>query len=255
MQLHHEECGQGTPLIILHGLFGSLDNWQTVSRRLSAQFRVIAADQRNHGHSPHSPEMNYPAMAGDVLELMQRLGLSDACVLGHSMGGKTAMQLALLHPERVRKLVVVDIAPRAYYPRHGEIFAGLLSLDLSTFTSRKEIEDALAPSIPDISVRRFLLKSLARSPNGGFRWKINLRDICANYGRLSEAVSGHAPFTKPTLFLRGGASNYIRDADGALIHQLFPQAQMQTIPTAGHWVHAEALEAFLAMVQRFLEGA
>jgi esterase len=252
MQLHCEELGQGPPLIILHGLFGALDNWHTISRRLGERFRVFTVDQRNHGRSPHSPEMNYRVMAQDVLELMHRLHLSSASVLGHSMGGKTAMQFALLHPDQVDKLVVVDISPRSYSPRHGQIFAGLLSLELNNFRSRQEMEAALEPAIPDLTVRRFLLKSVGRTPAGGFYWKINLRDICENYGHLSNAVSAPAPFNKPTLFIRGALSTYLRDSDISLIPQSFPQAEFQIIPQAGHWVHAEAPEAFLTAVLEFL---
>jgi esterase len=252
MQLHFEEFGQGPPLIILHGLFGSSDNWHSLSRRLGERFHVLAVDQRNHGRSPHSAEMNYPVMAQDVLKLMHRLGLSSASVLGHSMGGKTAMQLALHHPAQVSKLVVVDISPRSYSPRHGQIFAGLLALNLNAFHTRQEMEAALGPSIPDLAVRRFLLKSIGRSPSGGFYWKINLRDICENYGRLSEAVSTPAPFVKPTLFICGALSNYLRQEDIPHIYQSFPRAQFRTIPQASHWVHAEAPQAFLATVLEFL---
>jgi esterase len=252
MHLHYEEYGQGEPLIILHGLFGSLENWHTIGRRLAERFRVVAVDQRNHGRSPHSAEMTYPLMAQDVLELMQKLGLSNTFLLGHSMGGKTAMQLALLHPERVRKLVVVDISPRHYSPRHGQIFAGLLSLDLNAFHTRQQMEEALTPSIPELNVRRFLLKSVARTPTGGFHWKINLRDIFDNYAHIRAAISGSAPFTKPTLFIRGELSEYIRDEDTALVRQLFPEAEFQTIAQAGHWVHAEAPDAFQALVLKFL---
>lgn len=187
MQLHYEEIGHGPPLMILHGLFGSLENWHTISRRLAEHLRVIAVDQRNHGRSPHSPEMNYPLMARDLLELMSRLHLGSTSVLGHSMGGKTAMQFALLHPAQVDKLVVVDISPRSYPPRHDYIFEALLGLKLSAFHTRQEMEAALAPAIPDIATRRFLLKNLGRGPTGEFYWKMNLHELCTNYNRLTEA--------------------------------------------------------------------
>ena len=252
MHLHHEDHGHGPPLIILHGLFGSLENWRTISRHLAARFRVIAVDQRNHGHSPHSPEMNYPAMAQDVLKLMGQLGLKEAGVLGHSMGGKTAMQLALHHPEAVRKLVVVDISPRYYSPRHGQIFTGLLSLDLNVFHTRHHMEEALAPHIPELSVRRFLLKNIARTPAGGFRWKLNLQDIFHNYAHIRAAITDGTPFLKPALFVRGGRSDYLPEQDQPLVHRLFPHAQFHTIPQAGHWLHAEAPQEFVRLVEGFL---
>ncbi len=252
MQLHFQEYGQGAPLLILHGLFGSLENWHSLSRRLGEHFHVFAVDQRNHGGSPHSAEMNYAVMAEDLVKFLQARGLASARVLGHSMGGKTAMQLALVHPEKVQKLVAVDIAPRAYSPRHGQIFEGLLSLKLETLHSRQEMEEALAPMIPDIAVRRFLLKSVTRKPTGGFRWKINLQDIFKNYGRLSEALPVGRVFEKPALFIRGERSDYIRKQDWALIHRQFPHAELRTIPQASHWVHADAPEAFLQAALEFL---
>src|SRR2546422_6558551 len=157
MQLHSQSHGQGPPLLILHGLFGSLDNWHTVSRELSEKgLHVIAADLRNHGLSSHSPEMSLESMAEDVAELMGSQKLSSAFVLGHSLGGKVAMELALSAPDKVEKLIVVDIAPRAYAPRHREILDALLALDLSAFHSRKEIEEVLAPAVPELAVRQFL---------------------------------------------------------------------------------------------------
>lgn len=256
MNLHFESYGrgQGTPLVILHGLFGSLDNWHTISRRLSERCEVLALDQRNHGQSAHSPEMNYPIMAADVAEFIRARRLKRANVLGHSMGGKTAMELALAHPELVEKLIVVDIAPRAYSPHHGEIFRGLLGLNLADYQTRAQVGEALEPAIPDKTVRQFLLKNVTRDEHGSFRWKLNLKDICANYGRLSEALAERV-FDGPALVIRGGASRYIREEDTALIRRYFPNVEMRTLPAAGHWVHAEAPEAFLELVTEFLGDA
>jgi esterase len=251
MQLHFKTYGTGAPLIILHGLFGSLDNWHSITRRLGEHFQVLAVDQRNHGQSPHSAEMNYAAMAEDVIELMRAQHLEHANVMGHSMGGKTAMQLALHRPEKVDKLIVVDIAPRAYSPRYGQIFEGALSVDLTTCQNRGDVEKALTPFIPEPAVRRFLLKSLANDPGGGLRWKLNLRDILKNYGCLSEALTSEGRFNKPSLFIRGDSSRYISEKDWEGIRRLFPQAQLNTIAHAGHWVHAEAPEAFLQAVLNF----
>jgi esterase len=252
MQLHFKESGQGRAVILLHGLFGSSDNWHTIVLRLAETFRVFALDQRNHGQSPHSAEMDYPLMAADVEEFFIAHGLESALVIGHSMGGKTAMQLALQFPHRVQKLVVADIAPRAYAPAHDKIFAALLALDLATFQNRTQIEVALALEIPSQVLRRFLLKNLGRNPAGGFFWKINLSDLAENYGRLREPFAGAAPFAGPALFIRGGQSNYILPEDEPLIRQWFPASRIETMAEAGHWLHADKPEEFLRLVLGFL---
>ena len=252
MRLHFREYGRGAPLVILHGLFGCLDNWQSISRRLAARFRVFALDQRNHGHSPHSPEMNYDVMAGDLRDFMVARAIAGAHVLGHSMGGKTAMQFALSFPVMTGRLIVVDIAPRAYEPAHGEILEALLSLDPRSFRTRKEAEAALAPTVPGLSERRFLLKNLARDSAGAFHWKLNLQHILANYPALNAAVRGSIAFPGPTLFVQGERSDYIGDRDLPLIHGLFPRAEVRTLPGAGHWVHTDAPEAFTGLVESFL---
>jgi pimeloyl-ACP methyl ester carboxylesterase len=252
MQLHFKEYGQGRPVVLLHGLFGSSDNWHLIATRLAETFQVFALDHRNHGQSPHSAEMDYPVMAADVDRFFSARGVDSARVVGHSMGGKTAMQLALHFPARVEKLVVADMAPRAYAPAHDQIFAALLALDLPKFQNRTQIEAALAPDIPNVVLRRFLLKNLGHDAAGAFFWKINLRDIAHNYWRLREPVAGEAPFTKPALFIRGGKSKYLQPADEPLIREWFPAATIQTIPEAGHWVHADQPQEFLRLVLDFL---
>jgi len=254
MKLHCRIAGQGAPLILLHGLLGSLDNWQTPARRFARHFQVFAVDQRNHGHSPHGDPISFDAMAADVLEFMDAHGLAGAHLLGHSMGGKTAMQFALRHPERVRKLVVVDVAPRAYPPHHAPALAALLALDLRAFHRRDQLDAALAKSIEDPVVRRFLLKNAARDAAGAFRWKANLRGLWENHERLAAAVSGDIPFTKPALFVRGEKSDCIGEADLELIGRLFPRATVRTIAGAGHWVHADEPEALCETVLKFLAG-
>src|ERR1017187_8579614 len=184
MQLHFIESGQGRAVILLHGLFGSSDNWHFIAQRLAEKVHVFAVDHRNHGLSPHNAEMNYPLMAADVEKFCVTRGLESAAVVGHSMGGKTAMQFALQFPQRVEKLVVADMAPRAYAPAHDQIFAALLALDLPSFKTRPQIEDALAAEIPGLILRRFLLKNLGRNSAGKFFWKINLRGIADNYPPL-----------------------------------------------------------------------
>jgi esterase len=252
MQLHFKESGQGRAVILLHGLFGSSDNWHHIALRLAESFRVFALDQRNHGQSPHRADMNYSLMAADVNEFMASRGLETTMVIGHSMGGKTAMQFALQFPNRVEKLVVADMAPRAYAPAHDKIFAALLALDLKSFSMRRQIEDALAPEIPNLVLRRFLLKNLGRNSAGEFFWKINLPGISENYPRLGEPVSAATPFAKPALFIRGVKSNYINPEDEPLIRQLFPQSQIQTVAGAGHWLHADQPAEFLRLLLDFL---
>jgi pimeloyl-ACP methyl ester carboxylesterase len=252
MQLHFQATGRGPAVVLLHGLFGSADNWHPIATRLADNFHVYAVDHRNHGRSPHSAEMDYPLMAADVDRFMAGHGLASAFVIGHSMGGKTAMQLALHFPHRVGKLVVGDMAPRAYAPAHDQIFAALLALELPRFQTRPEIEEALAPRIPNPVLRRFLLKNLGRGPEG-FYWKINLRDVAENYWRLREPVAGPAPYTGPVLFIRGGKSKYLLPGDEPLIHEWFPAAEIQTIAGAGHWLHADQPEEFLRLVREFFQ--
>ncbi|HZQ46383.1 MAG TPA: alpha/beta fold hydrolase, partial [Verrucomicrobiae bacterium] len=235
MRLNFQSYGAGFPVIILHGLFGSLDNWQTISRRLGDHFHVFALDQRNHGRSPHSDVFNYEVMAGDLREFMQAHGLSHAHLLGHSLGGKTAMEFALRHPELVGKLIVVDMAPKAYPPWHVPIFKALLSLDLSAFHHRQEIVDALAPSIPALATRQFLLKNLTHDESGALRWKLNLPAICKNHDQLEQGLEIGRQFTGPVLFIKGGRSEYIEDEDQPSITRLFPRAEIITIPESGHW--------------------
>lgn len=239
-------------VVLLHGLFGSLDNWHNIAQRLAERFHVFTVDQRNHGQSFHHAEMNYPLMAGDVDHLMESQGLASAMVIGHSMGGKTAMQLALQFPNRVKKLIVADMAPRGYAPAHEKIMAALLALELVSFQSRQQIENALAQEIPDLTLRRFLLKNLGRNDDGTFKWKINLASLKENYPRLRESLNHQTPFARPTLFIRGGKSEYIAATDEPEIHRLFPLAKISTIPAASHWVHADAPEEFLQQVLDFL---
>jgi esterase len=261
MQLHFKQLGRGRPLVMLHGLFGSLDNWLGVAPRLAETFNLFLVDLRNHGASPHDAEMNYSLMAADVAEFFDRQKIERASVVGHSMGGKAAMQFALDFPGRVEKLVIVDISPRASPLDHENIFKALLALDLGQFQSRRQIEDILAPDIPDLVVRQFLLKNLrsvssttAASPSRSshFEWRIPLDILSKNYPGICEAIPPRRPFPGPALFLRGGKSHYISENGLPEIHQLFPRAELETISGAGHWVHADAREEFLQRILRFL---
>jgi pimeloyl-ACP methyl ester carboxylesterase len=251
MKLAFQSYGSSGPaLIVLHGLFGSRDNWHSICRILEGQFRVFATDQRNHGDSPHDSRMDYPVMAEDLLEFVDDRGLQQVHVLGHSMGAKTAMQFALHHPTRVKSLISVDMAPRQYPPYHENILKGLRSLNLESFRGRQEMEQTLEPWVPDLATRRFLLKNARRSP-GGFRWRFGLEEIAANYAQLCAAVDG-PPHPGPALFIRGQDSDYVVDEDLPLISRLFPEGRLSTISGAGHLVHAENPDALLRQVVEFL---
>lgn len=252
MKLHFKQLGHGAPLVLLHGLFGQSDNWLGVAPVLAGKFRVLVPDLRDHGHSPHHPEMDYPLMAADVDRLLGAQKIENASIIGHSMGGKVAMRFALDFPARVKKLVVVDMAPRAYARKHDHIFEALLALELPRFQTRQQIEDKLASAIPPLNLRRFLLKNLGRGAHGGFYWKINLRGLAENYSHLAAVLEAKAPFAGPALFIRGGKSDYINAEDDDGINRLFPAATIQTIAPANHWVHADAPEEFVRLVLDFL---
>lgn len=260
VELNHRITGEGAPLIILHGLFGSMDNLGGIARRLQDEWQVHALDQRNHGNSPHADTMDYPAMAEDVIAYMDAQGLEKAAILGHSMGGKTAMQVALSAPERVDRVIVADIAPVAYKPRHDAILEGLTSLDLTAVKTRQDADSQLAEYVEMPQVRQFLLKNLVRVPEGEqeaggglYRWRLNLTVIEACYPNLALAPEGDGPFNGPVLFLKGEDSAYIQDKHWDEIRRLFPAAELQIIEGAGHWLHAEKTDAFEAMCRRFLK--
>jgi esterase len=255
MQLHHTQLGAGEPLLVLHGLLGSHQNLLPVSRRFADHFQVFALDQRNHGHSPHHDEMSYPVMAGDVVRFMDAHQIATAHVLGHSMGGKTAMHLALHHSDRVNKLVVADMSPRAYGPRFARLLQALRALHPERFKTRAEADHALAASVPEASLRQFLLKNLVPGENGGYRWRIHLEGIATNYDRLRDAVHSAIPFIGEALFVLGGNSDYVGDADREAILRLFPSADFVTIPGAGHWLHAEKPAEFAMTVIQFLTSS
>jgi esterase len=255
MQLHFQAHGEGIPLILIHGFLGSSDNWRSMSSRLAADYRVYAVDLRNHGRSPHSRVMNYPIMAQDLREFIDDHRLASPFVLGHSMGGKVAMELALQDPKPVDKLVIVDIAPKSYPSMHGQLLAALRGLPLLAYQSFGEIDTALAAAIPEQPVRQFLLKNLIRDPHQGFRWRIALDAIVENYDELTKAVTGEYPFTKPACFIRGGRSNFLVEEDTPLIRRDFPHAEFTTIASAGHWVHVDAPDEFYRIVTGFLSPA
>jgi esterase len=252
MRLHHQVTGSGPPLIIVHGLFGSANNWAAVSRRLGEVFRVFALDMRNHGDSPNAKRMTYDDMAGDVLEFMEMHDVQSAHLIGHSMGGKVAMRLAQRDPGRLEKLVVVDIAPRRYEGGHEPLLDALSSLEPGLFRSRGEVEAALSALIPDRAVRQFFLTNIKRDENGRLAWKINLRAIRANYISLNAATPSAGPFREETLFVLGGRSRHVSVEDEPTIRRLFPAAEFSVIGGSDHWVHADAPDRFHHLVLAFL---
>lgn len=259
VELNYRVSGEGKPLILLHGLFGSLENLGGVSQRLQDGWQIHGLDQRNHGRSPHTRTMDYQSMAEDVVAYMDEQGLQKASLLGHSMGGKTAMQVALSYPDRVDRLVVADIAPVGYKPRHDAILQGLTSLDLRGVTSRKEADAALADHVEMPTVRMFLLKNLERIPederDGGdllFRWRLNLPVIEACYDNLAAAPVAEKPFEGPVLFVKGAESAYIQSKHRSEIERLFPNAEITEIEGTGHWLHAEKADEFASVCRTFL---
>jgi pimeloyl-ACP methyl ester carboxylesterase len=252
MELNYKQFGQGEPIIILHGLFGTLDNWQTIAKQLAKHYMVFIIDQRNHGKSPHSDEFSYPILAEDLKHFMESKWVYKATIIGHSMGGKTAMQFALMYPDMVEKLVIVDIAPKAYKGGHQEIFEAMFGLDLDNLTDRQAIDEELKIKIPEDGVRLFLMKNLSREKDGSYRWKMNLPVLYKEYQAILSNIDSEETFDEATLFIRGENSKYIKDDDVLDIQDLFPMMQLQTIENAGHWVHAENPKSFLAKLNTFL---
>lgn len=252
MELNYKVFGQGMPIIILHGLFGMLDNWQTLARKLAEHYTVFIVDQRNHGRSPHVDSHDYESMAEDLRAFMESQFVLKAHIIGHSMGGKTAMQFATHYPDMVDHLVIVDIAPKAYPAGHQEIFAALLALDLAKAESRKEVEAQLKTKIPEAGVRQFLMKNIIRGSDNGFQLRMNLPVLHRDYQKILDQLEFEEPFEGPSLFIRGGRSNYVAETDLEMIQEYFPEAQLESIEGAGHWVHAEAPKELLAHLLAFL---
>lgn len=255
LTLNHKSFGQGDPLVILHGLFGTLDNWQTIGKQLAEEYLVYLLDQRNHGRSPHVEGLTYPLMAEDLQAFLESNWMYASNIIGHSMGGKVAMQFALEYPDMVNRLVVVDIAPKDYAGGHELIFNALLNLDLVTIEGRKDADEKLANlGIEEFGVRQFLLKNLTRTKEGGYRWKMNLFEIHKYYPDILKNIESNATYEGEALFIRGGQSKYIQDSDWASVLEYFPNAQLITVENAGHWVHAEAPKELLQLISEFLKS-
>ncbi|MEC7755949.1 alpha/beta fold hydrolase [Roseivirga sp. UBA1976] len=250
--LNHKILGEGEPLVILHGLFGSLDNWMTLGKKWAEYQKVILVDQRNHGNSFHHNEFSYGVMAQDLKQLLNELNITKCTLLGHSMGGKTAMEFAVAFPEMIERLIVADIGPKSYPVHHTTIIKAFYSVPLKNLSSRNEADELLKEQIPDFGTRQFLLKNLARSKEG-FSWKMNLDIIAKNIEEVGKGLNQNARFEKPTLFIRGSKSDYVLNDDLNLIHSIFTNSKVETIEGAGHWLHAEKPTEFFEIVNAFLD--
>lgn len=246
--------GSGKPLLIIHGFLGMSDNWKTLGTQFAADgFQVHLLDLRNHGRSFHSDEFSYEIMVQDVYEYCQANGLESIDMIGHSMGGKTAMLLAATYPDLVDKLVVADIGPKFYAPHHQDILAGLNAVDFSVKPSRNDVEEIMKNYIPDFGTRQFLMKSLYWQEPGQLAFRFNLDVFNKKIEEIGKELASGLIFEKPVLFIRGGNSKYILDSDFDGIEKHFPASEITTIPNAGHWLHAENPSMFYELVSEFLK--
>src|SRR5690606_20655553 len=253
VELYSAVQGEGKPMVIIHGFLGMGDNWKTLGNKFAEEgYEVHFLDMRNHGRSPHSDEMNYEAMAGDVLGYCKSKGLEDIILMGHSMGGKVAMHVANANPDLIDKLIIVDIAPKYYAPHHQKILEGLSALQERSFTSRGDAEDFLADFIEDEGTRLFLLKNLYRKDKNILSLRLNLEVLIENIDEVGAPLPAGFIFDGPALFIKGSRSNYIKDEDKPLIDLHFPSAKILEIPNAGHWVHAENMKDFFKGVKEFI---
>lgn len=254
MNLFYRQMGEGQPVIILHGIFGISDNWVTIGRRLAEKFEVFILDQRNHGQSPHSSTFNYYSLVDDLYEFIENHQLVNPIIIGHSMGGKVAMNFALDNPAKVEKLIVVDISTRHYPARqeHLEIIRAMLSVDFDAVSNRNEIEEIISSSVKSSRIQMFIMKNLYRIGKNRFSWRLNVKNIYENIDNVFEGISSPYTFEKPSLFIKGGKSDYIIDEDIDPILKKFPLAQFKTIEGASHWVHADNPDELCANFSEFL---
>lgn len=253
IQLNFRILGQGPPLLILHGVFGTSDNWLTVSKLFADHYQIFLIDQRNHGRSPHTEDFSYGLLVEDLKDFAAQQNISKFRLIGHSMGGKVAMKFAALYPEMLEKLVIVDIAPRYYKPHHEDVLAAFHAVDLDKMSSRNEADEAMSKHLPELDTRQFLLKNLYRDENGKFAWRINLQVLAYSIAQIGEELDPKAHIDTPTLFIKGGNSRYISEQDEMQIGRQFSQGQIITIENAGHWVQAEQPVAFAEAVNNFLK--
>jgi len=259
MKLFYRKYGEAgaQPLIILHGLFGASDNWVSYSRKIAdGGFEVYVVDQRNHGQSPNSPVFNYDVLVNDLQDFVKEHEIINPILMGHSLGGKVAMRFALKNPQLVKKLVVVDICLKPYPPRkeHLQIVNAIRSMDSSEIKSRHEAEKKMETLIPEMRIRQFILKNLHRTSNNGFEWRLNIEAIAANLNKMFDGTDVDGIFEKPTLFIKGGNSDYILPEDFPHIRKNFPKAEIITIDGTSHWVQVEAPKRFFQLTSRFMSG-
>ena len=253
MKLFFNKSGQGTtPLLILHGLFGSGDNWRTVAKAFENKYTVYLIDQRNHGRSPHSEVFDYQAMANDLAELIETENLINPIVLGHSMGGKTAMQFTINHPTKLSKLIIADMGIKAYNGHHSDIFDALFAIRLEGMERRTEAEAVLVELLPNDSIRQLLLKNLYRLPDNQFAWRFNLPILQQKYTNILTEIKSKKKLNLPTHFILGEQSPYVKPADYKDINKIFPQANFTTISGAGHWVHSDKPIEFIEALKEAL---
>ncbi len=253
MNLNFKLKGTGKPIIILHGLFGMLDNWNTIGSQLAKMYAIYLVDQRDHGRSSKSTEFGYELLARDLKLFCDEHGLTKIGLIGHSMGGKTAMTFANHYPDLVDKLMVVDIAPKKYDGGHEDIFEAILGIPIEDITTRSEVDDLLSVNITNLGVRQFLMKNLTRKKEGGFEWKANFQLLYDSYNEIMDIPEITTKSDIETLFIRGELSNYIQEADEQLIKEYYPKAKIETISGAGHWVHAEKPIELLDSIHSFFQ--
>lgn len=254
MELSYQEFGEGSPVVILHGLFGAAKNWNSIAKQMGRKYHILTLDLRNHGSSPWTDTMSYPEMAQDIVDFLDQRGLDKAAIVGHSMGGKVAMTLALKFPERVERLVVADIAP-VKYPRlvFRSYVDALKSVDLSVIKRRAHVEPLIEDVIESRAVRMFLLGNLMNSPDG-LKWQVNLDTLGREMDTIGgvPAITPNSRYEGETLFIRGADSDYIQSSHHQLIKHLFPKVEIKSIDGAGHWVHSEKPHEFMALLDQFL---
>ena len=249
--VNYKQIGEGSDVILIHGLFGSSDNLNMVAKSLSDKYKVTSIDVRNHGNSFHENNMDYGVLAQDLINLLDHLNIEKTDLLGHSMGGKIAIQTALSSPHRIKKLIVADISPVKYPPHHIRIIEGLKAIDLNLVNSRKDADEQLAAYVDNASVRQFLLRNLSKY-EGKYRFKCNLTYIDACYAQIMQGYCGDNKFEGATLFIKGGDSDYIKPSHRPIISKILPNSKARIIQGAGHWLHAEKTVAFNKVVTNFL---
>lgn len=251
--LNFKTVGQGSPIMLLHGLFGTLDNWLTIARKLEDEgFMTFLIDQRDHGRSDHTDAFNYPLLADDLLRFMEENWIHETILIGHSMGGKTGLQFVSQHEDMVKKFIVIDICFKRYPSGHEDVFEAMFAVDPSKIKSRDEALDIMMNKLHDLGTVQFLMKNLTRKKEGGFEWKLNLPLLFKEYHNILDEIKFDHPCEAKTLFIRGSRSNYIRDEDIPEIQKTFPNGRIVTIEGAGHWVHVDKPNELFQEINTFI---